>query len=38
MTRYAKQVFLAMNTWVRDSLGNGKPYDQMARELISVRH
>jgi hypothetical protein len=26
-----------MNTWIRDSLANGKPYDQMARELISVQ-
>jgi len=28
---------LAMHNWIRDSLANGKPYDQMARELISVQ-
>ena len=25
----------AFNTWIRNSLSSGKPYDQMARELIS---
>jgi hypothetical protein len=30
MTMYQQGV-LAMNTWIRDSLANGKPYDQMAR-------
>ncbi|MCI0418460.1 MAG: DUF1549 and DUF1553 domain-containing protein [Acidobacteria bacterium] len=28
---------VAMNTWIRDSLSNNKPYDQMARELIAVQ-
>jgi len=36
MTMYQQGV-IAMNTWIRDSLANGKPYDQMARELISVQ-
>ncbi len=36
MTMYQQGV-LAMNTWIRDSLATGKPYDQMARELIAVQ-
>ncbi|MBM3804110.1 MAG: DUF1553 domain-containing protein [Acidimicrobiia bacterium] len=32
-----QQGVLAANAWIRDSLATGKPYDQMARELISVQ-
>lgn len=27
----------AYNTWIRNALSSGKPYDQMARELISAK-
>jgi Protein of unknown function (DUF1549)/Protein of unknown function (DUF1553) len=32
-----QQGVLAFNNWIRDSLANNKPYDQMARELITAQ-
>lgn len=32
-----QQGVVAFNRWIRDSLANNKPYDQMARELITVQ-
>jgi mono/diheme cytochrome c family protein len=36
VTMYQEGV-LAFNSWIRDSLANNKPYDQMARDLIMAQ-